>query len=215
MTNINTDKCSEVLNKIYEIKDELIQIIKFAVDVAKLEKKSKRTSNYNMTIDIKDNLYEPLKSFAEEKDICYCRSHLSQYFIINNEKVKIKFHNSLPKAKREIIENSEFTQMTFPLECFAQKDEIKDSEFEIGIKTSVDRTTLQIIRVADFNNKFVETLYNHNVVILKHPAIDNIRENKDTNLQEIKPNFRVKESLKQEKEQKEQENKEERNANDI
>lgn len=207
MSNINTNRNTEVLNRIYEIKDELTQIIKFAIDVAKSEKKSNRTSNYNMVVDIKDNLHEPLKSFAEEKGIQYGRSNLSQYFVIDNEKVKIKFHNSLPKIKREIIKNAESTQMVLPLECFAKERKINDSEFEIGIKTSTDRTTLQMVRVADFNNEFAETLYNHKAVILKHPIVDNIQKNDGANNQETKSNFRIKESLRQEKEQ---ENKEER-----
>lgn len=210
MPNINTNSNAEVLKTIYEIKDNLAQIIKFAIEVAKTEKKSNRTSNYNMAVDIKDNLHEPLKSFAEENGFRYCRSNLSQYFIIGNEKVKIKFHNSLPKTKRDIIEKAESTQMVLPLECFTEEHQIKDSEFEIGIKTSQDRTTLQIVRVADFNNEFAETLYNHKVVILNHPNIDKMQENIDVNNQENKSNFRIKEQFKLEKE-----NIEERKENDI
>lgn len=208
MADIKANKNSKILNEIYSFKDDLVQIIKFAVEVAKSEKKSNRTSNYNMAVDIKDNLHEPLKSFAEEKGIQYFRSNLSQYFVIDNEKVKIKFHNSLPKVKRKIIENAETSQLTLPLECFLQESKIKDSEFEIGIKTSADRTVLQIVRVADFNNEFAETLYNNNVIILKHHSTKSVQENEETNTSETKFIFRVKESLKQE-------NEEERKENDV
>lgn len=208
MADIKANKNSKILNEIYNFKDDLVQIIKFAIEVAKSEKKSNRTSNYNMAVDIKDNLHEPLKSFAEEKGIQYFRSNLSQYFVIDSEKVKIKFHNSLPKVKREIIENAETSQLTLPLECFSKESKIKDSEFEIGIKTSADRTVLQIVRVADFNNEFAETLYNNNVIILKHHSAKSVQENKETDTSETKSIFRVKESLKQE-------NEEERKENDV
>lgn len=208
MADIKANKNSKILNEIYNFKDDLVQIIKFAIEVAKSEKKSNRTSNYNMAVDIKDNLHEPLKSFAEEKGIQYFRSNLSQYFVIGSEKVKIKFHNSLPKVKREIIENAETSQLTLPLECFSKESKIKDSEFEIGIKTSADRTVLQIVRVADFNNEFAETLYNNNVIILKHHSAKSVQENKETDTSETKSIFRVKESLKQE-------NEEERKENDV
>lgn len=207
MADIKANKNSKILNEIYNFKDDLVQIIKFAIEVAKSEKKSNRTSNYNMAVDIKDNLHEPLKSFAEEKGIQYFRSNLSQYFVIDNEKVKIKFHNSLPKVKREIIENAETSQLALPLECFSKESKIKDSEFEIGIKTSADRTVLQIVRVADFNNEFAETLYNNNVIILKHHSTKSVQD-KETDTSETKSIFRVKESLKQE-------NEEERKENDV
>lgn len=191
---------SDVLTRIYELKDDLIQIIQFAIDIAKREKKFGRTSKYNMTVDIKDNLHEPLKTLAEESGIQYCRSNLSQYFVIDNKKVKIKFHNSLCKSKREIIEQAETPQLKIPFKGLVNPPTLEESEWEIGIETSAERTALKILRIVDFPNKNSETIFNHKFNVIQFPKSSNNENEKNTNEMEIKNKIRTKEKYKSTKE---------------
>ena len=206
MTNIKKENI-ELLNEIHSISNDFEQIVKLAIKLANDEKKDNRTSNYNMTIDIKDNMHNQLKEFTKLQDIDYHRCNLSQYFIINGTKIKIKFHNNLSKIKKEIIEKATIRQMMLPLEFFIKNTEKKDCEWEIGIEISKDRKTLKAIRMVDFNNKIIETLYQN-----KSNILDFSNNNEQ---QERKSNFKLKESIIKEQDTKKVEKKEKKNKNDI
>jgi len=196
--------------KLKEYGAELVRSFEFAVETAKMEKKSNRTSKYNMTVDIKDNLHDPLKEFAQEKGIEYHRSNLSQFFIIDNQKVKIKFHNSLSRKKRKIIQQAENPQIKLPLECFKQTHAEVEAEWEIGIETSAERTALKVLRIVDFPNRIVKTVFDSktsNLVELKQRIKSNQKEEHGNNL--IKNKITTKEIYKS------QENKESKIENDI
>ena len=188
MSREKFNQLSVLINKVNDIKT----IVELALSAANSEKIVGITTANNLALDIKDNWNEPFTLFASENGIRFYRSGLSQYFIIEDIKVKIKFHNSLNRHKRNVIKDSETPQLKLFPETVIPDINLYDEEWELGIQTNKTRDALLYIRLSDFKNDSSHLLYakGETKVIDFNDAL-----NKDNDIQFEKNNIRVKENI--------------------
>lgn len=188
MSREKFNQLSVLINKVNDIKT----IVELALSAANSGKIVGITTANNLALDIKDNWNEPFTLFASENGIRFYRSGLSQYFIIEDIKVKIKFHNSLNRHKRNVIKDSEMPQLKLFPETVIPDINLYDEEWELGIQTNKTRDALLYIRLSDFKNDSSHLLYakGETKVIDFNDAL-----NKDNDIQFEKNNIRVKENI--------------------
>ena len=147
-------------NLILANKTAIIRIIKLALTIMNSERKQKH-SNYNLAQDFKDNLDKDLKDFCESQGFEYKRSGQSQMLIIAGTVVKIKMHTSLNKLQRDIIEKAEskYIQLKIVDNIDGEIQSILPHNWEIGIELSKNRKELEKIRLADFDNGIIKSMY--------------------------------------------------------
>lgn len=147
-------------NLILANKTDIVRIIKLALTTMNSERKPKH-SNYNLAQDFKDNLDKDLKDFCESKGFEYKRSGQSQMLIIAGIVVKIKMHTSLKKMQRDIIEEveSKYIQLKIVNNVDGETQSILPHNWEIGIELSKNRKELEKVRLADFDNGIIKSMY--------------------------------------------------------
>ena len=183
------NQLSVFFNNINEIKT----IVELALSAANNEKITGVTTANNLALDIKDNWNEPFAIFATENGIHFYRSGLSQYFIIEDLKVKIKFHNSLNKHKRNVLKDSEMPQLKLFPDATLSDLNFYDEEWELGIQTNKNRDSLLYLRLSDFKNDTSHLLYAKGES--KIIDISDVLNKNDDVSQEKKNNIRTKESI--------------------
>ena len=188
MSREKFNQLSVLINKVNDIKT----IVELALSAAGSGKIVGITTANNLALDIKDNWNEPFTLFASENGIRFYRSGLSQYFIIEDIKVKIKFHNSLNRHKRNVIKDSEMPQLKLFPETAIPDINLYDEEWELGIQTNKTRDALLYIRLSDFKNDSSHLLYAKGET--KVIDFNNVL-NKDNDIKFEKNNIRVKENI--------------------